>query len=222
MTYDLLGTPSEDEVAHIKNRRACAFLKEREGKKGADWNQMFAGRSEAAVDLVKKLLVFDPKKRLTAAEALTHPFFATVREKIRAGHLSHLKCDNVRPRADVSFDFDKGRGSSNKDMRRLLRQEVRLFSDTPSEREQEIRSKLRSIVNETRKSDTLGQENTKINPTETVEKPRVARTKKHRAKTDVHKENQLHSNNKDNKIIHKIAVISHKLRHHRAVLTEQR
>jgi len=28
-----------------------------------------------AVDLLEKLLVFDPDKRLTAAEALKHPYF---------------------------------------------------------------------------------------------------------------------------------------------------
>merc|ERR1719419_1646799 len=53
-------------------------------KEKADWKRMFKayrpetpfdGEVEAAVDLVDKLLQYDPESRLTAREALDHRFF---------------------------------------------------------------------------------------------------------------------------------------------------
>lgn len=39
-------------------------------------NDMIKTSSEDAMDLVTKLLVFDPTKRLTASQALAHPYVA--------------------------------------------------------------------------------------------------------------------------------------------------
>ncbi|ESO08216.1 hypothetical protein HELRODRAFT_185431 [Helobdella robusta] len=44
----------------------------------------FQDISETAIDLIKKLLVVDPKERLTAKEALQHPFLAR-KDKMREG-----------------------------------------------------------------------------------------------------------------------------------------
>jgi mitogen-activated protein kinase 1/3 len=44
-------------------------------KKCLDWSMYIPGAPEELVDLVSKLLVFDPSARLTASEALRHPFF---------------------------------------------------------------------------------------------------------------------------------------------------
>jgi CDC-like kinase len=39
----------------------------REGRGTEDWEEMF--------DLIRKMLIFDPTRRLTLTEALRHPFF---------------------------------------------------------------------------------------------------------------------------------------------------
>lgn len=41
------------------------------------FSEYFMGANPVAVDLLEKLLVFDPDRRLSAEEALAHPYCAT-------------------------------------------------------------------------------------------------------------------------------------------------
>lgn len=40
-----------------------------------NFEDVFPGIEKDALDLMKKLLTYDPSQRLSAAEALEHPFF---------------------------------------------------------------------------------------------------------------------------------------------------
>ena len=57
---------------------------------------MFANHNPLAIDLLKKMLLFDPLKRITVNEALEHPF------------LENLHSEEDEPTADLvtPFDFD--------------------------------------------------------------------------------------------------------------------
>lgn len=46
-------------------------LPKREGK---DFTQIFKGADHLAVDLLKKMLVFDPSERISIVDALAHPY----------------------------------------------------------------------------------------------------------------------------------------------------
>ena len=44
-------------------------------RKGADFNELFSGWSNPeAIDLLTKMLTFDPLKRIIVEEALAHPY----------------------------------------------------------------------------------------------------------------------------------------------------
>jgi hypothetical protein len=68
----LLGTPTDRE---LKAMRATCSVDELPKLKAYPWERVFpAGTPQRAMDLARKLLCYDPSQRLTAAQALAHPF----------------------------------------------------------------------------------------------------------------------------------------------------
>ena len=66
---------------------------------------MFRSRTPAdAIDLISKILVYNPDRRLKPLEALLHPFFDELRDK-------NTKLPNGNPLPDL-FDFSKEETSS--------------------------------------------------------------------------------------------------------------
>jgi serine/threonine protein kinase len=84
----LLGNPTlSDECSAlqvIKRMKPCTRSFER----------VFQGKNPLAVDLLSKLLQFDPEKRITAVEALQHPFLQDVFE------------DSVQAAEKFDFSFE--------------------------------------------------------------------------------------------------------------------
>ncbi|XP_046579376.1 serine/threonine-protein kinase Chk2-like [Haliotis rubra] len=59
--------------------------------------QYWEGVPEAAIDLIKKLMTVDPKKRITLSEALQHPWFRDEEMKIKANKLMYPEADGMVP-----------------------------------------------------------------------------------------------------------------------------
>jgi serine/threonine protein kinase len=76
LIFKTLGTPKLEDCAWIESERLCNMVKDHPIKPSL-MDEIFEGKDPSAVDLVKKLLHFDPSQRLTAAQALQHPFFAS-------------------------------------------------------------------------------------------------------------------------------------------------
>eukprot|EP01101_Sappina_pedata_P010283 TRINITY_DN643_c0_g1_i2.p1 TRINITY_DN643_c0_g1~~TRINITY_DN643_c0_g1_i2.p1 ORF type:complete len:464 (+),score=149.59 TRINITY_DN643_c0_g1_i2:155-1393(+) len=96
---DIVGTPSEEEVRNFGHEDGRQFLRSLVYKPGIPFQQIFQGQNPLAIDLLQKMLVFDPSKRCTVEEALAHPYLESVRE------------DNEEPMCEdvpqFSFDFEK-------------------------------------------------------------------------------------------------------------------
>jgi len=74
----ILGTPTREEI-HAMNPNYTEF--KFPFIKASPWTKVFASKRppQEAVDLISSLLVYDPAKRITAAEAMAHRFFDELR-----------------------------------------------------------------------------------------------------------------------------------------------
>jgi mitogen-activated protein kinase 1/3 len=71
-----IGTPSDEDLKEcVGNQEALNFIKNLGHYSSIPWNLVSSNASEAGQDLLSKLLVFNPHKRITAEEAIKHPFF---------------------------------------------------------------------------------------------------------------------------------------------------
>merc|ERR1719505_169903 len=74
MILDVLGTPSSDTLQFIKNEKARSYLCGLPYKQKRNLADIFPDASPKALDLLEKLLAFNPNHRVSVEEALAHPY----------------------------------------------------------------------------------------------------------------------------------------------------
>jgi len=77
---DVLGSPTDDDLDFVKGTRARSFMKKLAGKKKQEWSKLFPSADPQALDLLDKMLTFNPNRRITIAEALQHPYMESLHE----------------------------------------------------------------------------------------------------------------------------------------------
>ena len=103
MMFSVTGFPDRKEYNEVKNECKIQIdyddLLQEKIKKKKNLVQMVSGftHDDIAIDLLLKLLVFNPKKRLTAEEALEHPYvadFHNPEEEIVSDHKIEIPLDD--------------------------------------------------------------------------------------------------------------------------------
>ncbi len=119
LIVELIGNPTREELDSIPNPRARAFLKGL-APVVPRWDSVFAACDPEAVDLLRGLLTFDPARRLTAEQALAHPFFRTL-------PLPDIAPAGINLKAFMPDDRALARMSAT-DLRRLVHNEATLYN----------------------------------------------------------------------------------------------
>ncbi|CAI5755758.1 unnamed protein product [Candida verbasci] len=96
LIFDKLGTPNEEEMNIMKSTRVKTFIKSLPERHKINWYDFInnhpyrrikhRGRdcqvNSLAIDLLEKLLVFDPNKRYNIKEALEHPYLSAYHDPL--------------------------------------------------------------------------------------------------------------------------------------------
>ncbi|KAJ2641291.1 MAPK protein hog1 [Coemansia sp. RSA 1694] len=78
---ELLGTPPDDVIQTIGSENTLRFVQSLPRREPVSFKTRFPDIEPLAVDLLEKMLVFDPRKRITASEALAHPYLETYHDE---------------------------------------------------------------------------------------------------------------------------------------------
>lgn len=128
MIIELVGNPPKEVVDQIHNPKNKEFIESFPKTKGKDFKTLFKGANPDAIDLLQKLLIFDPKKRITIEEALEHPYMSQL----------HFKDDEPTTDLVSAFDFDFELYSLKKEeFKDLIYEEIMLYHDEKSKKEYE-------------------------------------------------------------------------------------
>eukprot|EP00298_Acanthocystis_sp_HF-20_P011768 c19563_g1_i2.p1 GENE.c19563_g1_i2~~c19563_g1_i2.p1 ORF type:complete len:346 (-),score=99.48 c19563_g1_i2:1063-2100(-) len=111
---ELLGYPSQQEIESIQSPFAATMLASVKRKATPSWADRFPGVDPQALDLMQKLLAYDPSKRLSAEECLKHPYLEEF----------HDEEDEPACTIQLSMDIDDNSRGSVDDYRKRLYNEI--------------------------------------------------------------------------------------------------
>ena len=102
LIFDVIGSPRPDQVSHIRSKQARKFLDSVAGKASVPLSTLYPQCSPQAVDLLTKMLVFEPGNRWDCDRCLAHPYFDGVRTVEDSRPPAPLASDV----ADLDFEFE--------------------------------------------------------------------------------------------------------------------
>eukprot|EP00798_Chlamydomonas_sp_ICE-L_P029100 gene29100-32311_t len=93
----VIGSPKDDELDFITSDKAKRYIRSLPKSERSDFSAMWSHASKEAVDLVDKMLMFDPTKRCSVEQALEHPYLASL----------HDLSDEPVSQQPFNYDLDK-------------------------------------------------------------------------------------------------------------------
>ncbi|MFS7906977.1 putative mitogen-activated protein kinase NTF4 CMGC-MAPK family [Helianthus anomalus] len=79
LLMELIGTPSEAELGFL-NENAKRYIRQLQHYPRQSFNEKFPQVHPAAIDLIEKMLTFDPRQRITVEDALAHPYLTSLHD----------------------------------------------------------------------------------------------------------------------------------------------
>jgi len=124
---EVTSKPSEKDIDAIQSAFASSMLDSLQDVKTKKLSDIYPKASKDAIDLMTKLLQFNPEKRITAEKALEHPFVA----------LFHNKDEEPVCKKKIKLHFDDNTKYSINDYRERLYSEIRKKRDKKRKKKKE-------------------------------------------------------------------------------------
>ena len=110
-----LGTPNEETLSRIGSPRAQDYVRNLPYMQKVSFSRLFSNANPDALDLLDKMLAFDPSSRISVETALEHPYL----------HIWHDASDE--PACPTTFNFDFEVVEDVTEMRKMILAEVHNF-----------------------------------------------------------------------------------------------
>jgi len=110
-----LGTPNEETLSRIGSPRAQDYVRNLPYMQKVDFKSLFRQANPDALDLLDRMLAFDPSSRISVEEALEHRYL----------HIWHDASDE--PSCDRTFNFEFEVVEEISDMKQMILHEVNQF-----------------------------------------------------------------------------------------------
>lgn len=110
-----LGTPNEETLSRIGSPRAQDYVRNLPFMQKVSFSRLFSNANPDALDLLDKMLAFDPSSRISVETALEHPYL----------HIWHDASDE--PACPTTFNFDFEVVEDVGEMRKMILAEVHNF-----------------------------------------------------------------------------------------------
>ena len=117
--FDVIGTPSEEDMEFITDPNGILYLKSLKVRPKKNLKSKFPGSTEDALDLLDRMLKFNPHKRITVNQALEHPFFTEVKDPNK----------EVEADFNLEFEFEKDENLTMEKLRTLFIQVINSYKN---------------------------------------------------------------------------------------------
>lgn len=112
-----IGLPKDEDLDFVQLPRAKSYLRTLGKHATIDWNKLISRGTKDEIDLIKKMLSWNPSKRITADIALNHPYFDSL----------HDPFDEPVTFPIDTFEFE-GENTTVEEMRKFIWDELATFN----------------------------------------------------------------------------------------------
>lgn len=115
--FDIIGTPNEEEKSFVTDTKALEYLKTFNVRPRVDFGEIYPAAGRDAVDLINKMLLFNPYFRITVEEVLGHPYFKSIRDPAK----EMLATDSIELTFEKESELDETK------LRSLFLEEIKYY-----------------------------------------------------------------------------------------------